>query len=578
MRGSVHRIEGGDHGATGRAAARTVILLASVLMLGCAATTGASREADPAPAAAKSTPRPNILLVMVDDMGFSDLGAFGSEIPTPHLDRLAKEGLRFSQFHTTPVCAPTRAELMTGVDHHRTGLGNFPELRQDNQKDQPGYEGYLTDRVATIAERLKAAGYATFMSGKWHLGYDPRANPAVRGFDRSFVLLGGGHNHFGRDPSYSTVIPNAGTVYTEDGERVPTPQPFYSSDYFTRRAIEFLPEKGSDVPFFGYLALTAPHYPLHAPPEDIARHAGRYDAGYDVLHDERLARMKALGLLGADVEPHPPSEPAPWASLPPERRKIEARLMEVHAAMVDRIDQNIGRLLEALAARGLLENTIVVFLSDNGAEGHRLDRSVIAAEQGKRLLASGDNRLESIGSAASYIWYGPSWAEAATAPSRLYKSFPTEGGTRVPAFLWNPGRIRSGISGQYVSVRDVVPTLLDYAGVPIEAQVAGKSVLAPEGQSIRAWVEDASREPGVDGIVANGEMFGRLYARRGRMKAVMIPPPTGPGVWQLYDVVADPGEVHDLAKDQPAVLAALEAQWQRYAKEKGVVLPTIPGN
>ena len=162
---------------------------------------GGARAAEPAPAAPSSPARPNILLVLVDDMGFSDLGAFGSEIQTPHLDALAHSGLRFTQFHTTPVCAPTRAELMTGVDHHRTGIGNFPELRQDNQKDAPGYEGHLIEGVATIAERLKEAGYATFMSGKWHLGYDPRANPAVRGFDRSFVLLGGGHNHFGKDPN-----------------------------------------------------------------------------------------------------------------------------------------------------------------------------------------------------------------------------------------------------------------------------------------------------------------------------------------------------------------------------------------
>lgn len=578
MRRWVDRTDGRDGFAGCVSAVRAVIVLAGGLMLASLTTAERARAVEVTVAATKSTTRPNILLVLVDDMGFSDLGAFGGEIRTPNLDKLAGEGLRFSQFHTTPVCAPTRAELMTGVDHHRTGIGNFPELRQDNQKDQPGYEGHLTGEVATIAERLKAAGYATFMSGKWHLGYDPRANPAVRGFDRSFVLLGGGHNHFGRDPNYSAVIPNAGTVYTEDGKQVPTPQPFYSSDYFTQRAIDFLPAKGSETPFFGYLALTAPHYPLHAPAEDIARYAGRYDAGYDALRDERLARVKALGLIGRDVEPHPQSEPVAWASLSPERKKIEARLMEVHAAMVDRIDQNIGRLLAALEARGMRENTIVVFLSDNGAEGHQLDHSVIAAEQGKRLLASGDNRLESIGSATSYIWYGPNWAEAATAPSRLYKSFPTEGGTRVPAFLWNPGRVRSGISAQYVSVRDVVPTLLDFAGVGIETQVGGKAVLAPEGQSIRGWVEGASREPEVDGIVANGEMFGRLYARRGRMKAVMIPPPTGPGVWQLYDVVSDPGEVHDLAKAQPSVLSALEAQWRRYAKEKGVVLPTIPGN
>ncbi len=225
-----------------RIAARFTAVLAAGMHL-----TAVASAADPAPAstpaattaskpANKTTPaRPNILLVMVDDMGFSDLGAFGSEIRTPNLDALAQAGLRLTNFHTPPVCAPTRAELLTGVDHHQTGIGNFPELRQDNQKDKPGYEGYLTDKVATIAERLQSAGYVTFMSGKWHLGYDPRANPAVRGFDHSFVLLGGGHNHFGRDPNYKAVIPNAGTVYTEDGKTVPTPQPFYSSDYFTQR-------------------------------------------------------------------------------------------------------------------------------------------------------------------------------------------------------------------------------------------------------------------------------------------------------------------------------------------------------
>lgn len=567
--------------ARGRIAAQFTAVLAAGMHLSAVAS-----AADPAPATnpeIKTAPaRPNILLVMVDDMGFSDLGAFGSEIRTPNLDALAQAGLRLTNFHTPPVCAPTRAELLTGVDHHQTGIGNFPELRQDNQKDKPGYEGYLTDKVATIAERLQSAGYVTFMSGKWHLGYDPRANPAVRGFDHSFVLLGGGHNHFGRDPNYKAVIPNAGTVYTEDGKTVPTPQPFYSSDYFTQRLIDFLPAKGSEKPFFGYLAFTAPHFPLQAPPEDIARYAGKYDAGYDVLRDERIARQKALGLVGEGVEPHPQTAPAPWQDLTPERKQIEARMMETYAAMVDRVDQNMGRLIEALKAKGLYDNTLIVFLADNGAEGHQLDKSVIAAEQGKRLLASGDNRLESIGSAKSYIWYGPNWAEAATAPSRLYKSFPTEGGMRVPAFIWDPGHVRSGISAHYVSVRDVLPTLLDFAGAPITTRVDGHAVLSPQGKSIRGWVQDGALEANTEGmdedVVANGEMFGRLYARRGCMKAVMIPPPTGPGVWQLYDVVADPGEVHDLAQAQRKLLSALEAQWKRYAKDHGVVLPTIPGN
>ena len=567
-----------EGGARLTIAARLVATLAAATMLAGVGSAAAPMPEATAPRQAPVTARPNILLILVDDMGYSDLGAFGGEIRTPNLDALAEHGLRLTNFHATPVCAPTRAELLTGVDHHQTGIGNFPELRQDNQKDQPGYEGYLTDHVATIAERLEAAGYVTFMAGKWHLGYDPRANPAVRGFEHSFALLGGGHNHFGLDPTYKAALPNAGTVYTEDGKIVPTPRPFYSSDYFTRRLIDFLPAKAGGKPFFGYLAFTAPHFPLQAPAEDIARYRGRYDAGYDVLRRQRIARQQQLGLIGPDIVAHDPSSPERWDALPPDRKRIEARLMEVYAAMVDRVDQNIGLLVAALKARGLYENTVIVFLADNGAEGHQLDHSVIAAEQGRRLLASGDNQLESIGTARSYIWYGPNWAEAATAPSRLYKSFPTEGGTHVPAFLWSPGRIRTGLSASYVSVRDVMPTLLDYAGAPAGPEYGSHAVLAPQGRSIRGWIERPGHDPKDDGVVANGEMFGRLYARRGGMKAVMIPPPTGPGIWQLYDVDADPGETRDLGAAQPKLLAALVAQWARYAKAAGVVLPTIPGN
>lgn len=548
-------------------------LLAASLLAGLSLSSAAARAEKPAPAS-----RPNILLVLVDDMGFSDLGAFGSEIRTPNLDRIAQDGLRLTNFHATPVCAPTRAELLTGVDHHQTGIGNFPELIQPNQKGHPGYEGFLTQKVATVAERLEQAGYQTMMSGKWHLGYDPSANPARRGFEHSFALLGGGHNHFGIGQHYKTVIPNAGTVYTKDGEVVPTPQPFYSSDYFTDRMIDFLPAKAGGKPFFAYLAFTAPHYPLQAPPEDIARYHGRYDTGYDVLHAERLARLKALGLVPENVVAYAPSSPERWGALTPEQKRIEARKMEVYAAMVDRLDQNIGRLVAALKERGLFDNTIIIFLSDNGAEGHELDKSVIAAEQGKRLLASGDNRLESIGSGHSYTWYGPNWAEAATAPSRLYKSFPTEGGTRVTAFISAPALIRQGISGHYVSVRDITPTLLDFAGAPAGDEVAGRKVLPLQGRSIRSWLGIGSREPAQEHVVANGEMFGRLYARDGRWKAVMIPPPTGPGRWQLYDIIADPGEVEDLATAHPQELARLKQQWERYAKDKGVVLPAIPGN
>lgn len=536
----------------------------------------------PAHARSAAQDRPSIVVVLVDDMGFSDIGAFGGEIQTPNLDKLANNGVKFNNFHTTPVCAPTRAELLTGVDHHQTGLGNFPELRQDNQVDEPGYEGYLNDRVVTIAERLQEGGYRTLMSGKWHLGYDPRANPAVRGFDRSFAMLGGGHNHFGKDALRKAPnLPNAGVVYTRDGNKASIPDDFYSTTYFTDQLISFLPAKGDGQPFFAYLALTAPHYPIQAPAKDIRRYAGKYDAGYDVLRNRRVDRLKQLKLIPEDVTAHSQSSPVRWEQLTDSQKKTEARTMEAYAAMVDIIDQNIGRLVAELKKRGQYENTVFMFLSDNGPEGHELDKSFIIPEAGKALLANADNSLESIGSAASYVWYKSNWAEAGSAPFRRYKSFPTEGGTRTVAFLSYPKAGRKGeIESGYLSVRDVSPTILELARISIQdpAMFRGRPVIPIEGASFARRLLPSPPPPRISPDFAAGEMFGRRYAREEQWKAVHIPPPTGSGQWELFDVERDPGEVADVARQHPEILAHLVKRWNAYAKEKGVVLPVIPGN
>lgn len=531
--------------------------------------------------AAAAESRPNIIVVLVDDMGFSDLGAFGGEIRTPNLDAIANKGVRFNNFHTTPVCAPTRAELLTGVDHHQTGIGNFPELRQDNQVDKPGYEGYLTDQVVTIAERLKDAGYTTFQSGKWHLGYDPRANPAARGFDRSFTLLGGGHNHFGADQNRKRPdLPNVGLVYTLNGKEVPIPANFYSTDYFTNQFISFLPDRKSKQPFFGYLALTAPHYPIQAPPEDIRRYAGKYDAGYDALREHRLQRLRELKLVSGDTVPHAQTSSKRWADLSDDEKRVESRTMEAYAAMVDRIDQNMGKLINELKKRGQYDNTVILFFSDNGPEGHELDKSFIIPEAGKAMLANADNSLASIGGAQSYVWYKSNWAEAGSAPFRLSKSFPTEGGTRVVSFLSYPKHARTGIETSYISVRDVVPTLLDLAQVKLDnpAEYKGRPVIAPQGISFAQRILPGAPSPQPSPAFAAGEMFGRRYVREGRWKAVHIPPPTGSGHWELFDIEADPGETNNLAQQNRELLGKLVKAWNVYAGEKGVVPPIIPGN
>lgn len=519
-----------------------------------------------APAQAKER-RPNFLVIVADDLGYSDLGAFGGEIRTPNLDRLALAGIRLAGFHTAPTCSPTRSMLLSGTDNHIAGLGTMAELIRPNQKGQPGYEGYLRGDVATLAERLSSGGYRTLFSGKWHLGLTPEQDPHARGFQRSFALLQGGHNHFGTDVGTTAT-------YTDEGEPLTKlPDDFYSSDYFASRLIGFLdeqPKKGASKPFFAYLAFTAPHWPLQAHPDDIARYKGRYDAGFDVLRQQRLARQRALGILSADVVPHTPrNRDGSWDSLTAEQQRTAARNMEIYAAMVDRLDKNVGRVIEALRASGELDNTVIVFLADNGAEA--LDAETTGAEMLERYLKGADNSFGNRGTASSYITYGAGWAQAATAPSWLTKGYQSEGGTRTVAFISGAGiPQRSGAEGQFLSVADIAPTLVELGGGNTRAtNVAGRAVRPITGRSWAAWLQN----PGVRVYGANdgvgGELFGSRAWRQGDWKLTDI----GDGVWRLFNLARDPGETRDLSLAEPARRETLAAAWDRYARDVGIVAP-----
>lgn len=534
-----------------------------VALIGAAATVG--------PVQAKER-RPNLLVIVADDLGYSDLGAFGGEILTPNLDKLALNGIRLAGFHTAPTCSPTRSMLLSGTDNHRAGLGTMAEMIRPNQQGKPGYEGYLRSDVATLAERLGANGYRTLLSGKWHLGLTPEQDPHARGFERSFALLQGGHNHFGTDAD-----PGKGgrATYTEQGKRVTQlPADFYSSDTFATRLIEFLgekPSKGKTArPFFGYLAFTAPHWPLQAHPEDIARYKGRYDEGFDVLRERRLARQRKLGILGPDVAAHAPrNRDGSWDSLTAGQQRLAARNMEIYAAMVDRLDQNVGRVVEALRAGGELDNTVIIFLADNGAEG--LDVETTGAQMLAAQLKGADNGLANRGTATSYLTYGAGWAQAATAPSWLTKGYQSEGGTRAVAFISGAGvAARKGAETQYLSVADIAPTLLDLAGADGKAtQVAGRKVVPITGRSWAAWLKDAgTRVYGADDGVG-AELFGSRAYRRGDWKLTDI----GDGVWRLFDIARDPGETRDLSLVHADRKAELAAAWDRYAQDVGVILP-----
>lgn len=522
--------------------------------------------AGPASAQAKER-RPNFLVIVADDLGYSDIGAFGGEIRTPNLDRLALGGIRLAGFHTAPTCSPTRSMLLSGTDNHLAGLGTMAEMIRPNQKGQSGYEGYLRTDVATLAERLSDGGYRTLFSGKWHLGLTPEQDPHARGFQRSFALLQGGHNHFGTDVGKTAT-------YTEQGKALTQlPADFYSSDYFASRLIDFLgerPKQSADRPFFAYMAFTAPHWPLQAHGDDIARYKGRYDAGFEALRQQRLARQRELGILSPDVVPHTPrNRDGSWDSLTAEQQRLAARNMEIYAAMVDRLDQNVGRVVEALRASGQLDNTVIVFLADNGAEG--LDIETTGAEMLGRFVKTADNSLANRGTATSYLTYGAGWAQAATAPSWLTKGYQSEGGTRAVAFISGAGIAqRKGAETQYQSVADIAPTLLDLAGVDARAtRIGARNVRPVTGRSWLPWLRDPrARIYGADDGVGS-ELFGSRAYRRGDWKITDV----GDGRWRLFDIGADPGETRDLSLADPERLEALAAAWQAYAKRVGVILP-----
>jgi arylsulfatase A-like enzyme len=515
-------------------------------------------------AAAAADERPNFLLIVADDLGYSDIGAFGGEIETPTLDSLAASGLRLTDFHTAATCSPTRSMLISGTDHHRAGLGSMAERLAPNQRGQPGHEGYLKPDVATLAERLKEGGYRTVMAGKWHLGLTPEQDPHARGFDASFALLPGAANHFGQDEA----------PYTENGVRVAAlPAGFYSTDTFTDKLIEGLEataaDGGADRPFFAYLTYTAPHWPLRAPAEDIAEYRGRYDAGFDALRERRLARQVELGLLDPAVTVHSQELPGGWDSMTAEEQQSAARDMEIYAAMIDRMDRNVGRVVETLRESGELENTVVLFLADNGAEGVSEQSPGFA-----KRVGTADNSFENRGAADSYVAYGPGWAQAATAPAWRFKAFASEGGTRSVAFIAGPGVARTGVGDAFLSVADVTPTVLALAGLPAEDTVDGRPVEPIRGRSWAGYLAGTSDAVYGPGDSFGWELFGSRALRQGDWKLVDI----GDGSWRLFDLATDAGETRDLSLTDPERAAALAAAWEDYAAEVGVILPETVTN
>ncbi|MEM9085047.1 MAG: sulfatase-like hydrolase/transferase [Pseudomonadota bacterium] len=547
-------------------------IMAGALMLGLAAC---SAREEPGSQTTSDGERPNFVVIVADDLGWSDIGAFGGEIATPNLDALAERGTRMTNFYVAPTCSPTRAMLMTGLDHHAAGVGTMHNLARPNQNTR-NYAAQLHEDVVTLAEALRASGYATMMSGKWHLAVDEDQRPHERGFEKSYALLPGGASHFG---DMLELSPREIPVYVEDGEEVRVPKDFYSTTFYTDKMLEYLRASGEDEPFFAYLAYTAPHDPLQVPDEWSDRYAGKYDVGPVAIRKARLERQKELGLLGKDatnwpLSNFPPTVPlhiTPWETRSEEQRAMETRPMEVYAAMVELLDEQIGRIIAELETSGKLDNTYIVFFSDNGAS---TTAPLIYPGSSKEWLSETWNAPRSeAGRPRSFTVMGREWAHVANTPFRLFKGQVAEGGTRSPFIVAGPGVKAGQTSDALAHVMDITPTLIGLAGVDPSTDALYEGRMQPTGASLAGvWSDPAAT--GRDGFAT--ELFGNRAVREGQWKASFIARPLGIGDWQLFDLATDPGETRNVAPQNPEILKRLVSRYENYASENGVI-PPVPG-
>jgi arylsulfatase A-like enzyme len=496
----------------------------------------------------KPAERPNIVLIMADDMGYSDIGCYGGEVHTPNLDRLAAGGLRFSQFYNAARCCPTRASLLTGLYPHQAGIGHMVADR-----GYPAYQGCLNDRCLTIAEALKPAGYHTLMSGKWHVGEDRPHWPTDRGFDRYFGLVSGAANYF--DVSQDKAKGVVRKVALDDRPYEPPKEGFYITDAFSDHAVRLLDEHGRDErPFFLYLAYTAPHWPLHALPEDIARYKGRYLKGWDAIREERYQRMVKMGIISDKWKMSPrDGENPPWSE--EKDKELMDLKMAVYAAQIERMDRGIGRVLDKIRELGKQENTLVMFLSDNGG----------CAEGGPQGF---DNRKNGRppGGVNSFMSYGQSWANASNTPFRRYKHWVHEGGIATPFIAYWPAAIQSRgtITHEVGHLIDVMATCLDVAGAAYPGTREGRELTGLEGRSLLPVFLEGTRQ-GHDALFWEHE--GNRAVRQGKWKLVAAHGKP----WELYDLEADRTELNDLAGEHADKVQELKALYDGWAKRCGVL-------
>jgi arylsulfatase A-like enzyme len=542
--------------------------IAAALLVACLLKVGGASGPDADPARAQFATRPNIILILADDMGYSDLGCYGSPIPTPNIDRLAQGGLRFTQFYNGARCCPTRAALLTGLYAHQAGIGDMVGPTRN-------YPGDLSRNAITLGEGLSAAGYSTYMSGKWHVTpWRPNSpsmvenTPTDRGFEHFYGIIQSVRSYY-NPPSLM-----------EDGKKLPaTTGDYYLTDALTDHAVKYLHEQKKDKPYFLYMAYTAPHFPIQAPEADIAKYRGKFKAGWDVLKKQRYENQLALKLIDP-AWPLPNRDPQelPWNDIDPAYIDWFDTRMAVYTAMIQRLDQGVGAIIKEVKARGDADNTLIIFLSDNGGCAEEVtpeglgDGFPTATRAGKPIHLGNDPAFMP-GPEDTYESYGLEWAGLSNTPFRKYKSFVHEGGISTPLIAYWPGRIKPGITREIGHVIDFMPTLLEVAQATYPKEYKGHAITPVEGRSLLPVLAGQSRPE----VVYGWEHEGNRAVRVGDWKMVSM----SRHPWELYDLNKDRLETHDLAQSMPEKLAEMESKYNEWATHVGAKpfngRPTLSG-
>ena len=516
--------------------------------------------------------RPNIVLILADDLGFTDISPFGSEISTPNIAALAEAGVAFTNYHTAGSCAPARAMLLTGVDSHRNGVPNIPEALPPEQQSHENYRGVLGDNVVTLATVLREAGYHTYMTGKWHLGHTPELLPYARGFERTIAMADTGADNW-EQRTYLPIYDSA--HWYADGQAHTLPDDFYSSEYFIDKTIEFIDENAADgEPFFAYIPFQAVHMPVQAPREFSDKYAGLYDEGWTVMREKRRRAAEAAGVIPAGTKMIVTPGTLEWDSLSEDRKRHHSRRMEVYAGMVDAMDMHIGRLMDYLKVIGEFEDTIFIFTSDNGAEGSNLINV-----DGTSLLSNWFDQVgynanyETLGERGSFNAIGPNNATIAASPLAYYKFYASEGGLRVPLLISGPGIIRpEKLTDEFVFVTDLAPTILSLAGASDHAgSWNGRMIEKIIGKDFSSFLQGDAESIHAESTSIGYELGGNSALFKGDYKVVFNRSAVNDRAWHLFNIKADPGETNDLATVEPERFADMLSDYAEYVKTNNVL-------